>query len=148
MKIGELLDAAKRARGTFGQLADDMGCHQNRFAEWRKGTRKPDAGEIMKLAEIAGLPGFETLASIEAELDVKHAATWRAALGKLTAAGVAASVLMGSALTFPGEANAAQNTAQGSGRLYIMSTIRRRIKRLLVQFSSIWNCGKFATLSA
>lgn len=120
MKIGELLDAAKRARGTFGALAEDMGCHQNRFAEWRKGTRRPDAGEIVQLAEIAGLPALQTLASIEAELDEKHSAVWRAALGKLTAAGVAATV--GAVLVMtPQQADASPSQVNaGRSTLYIM----------------------------
>lgn len=107
MHIGELLDAAKRARGTFGALAEDLGCHQNRFGEWRKGTRKPDAGEIVQLAEIAGLPPLSTLAEIQAQLDEKHSAVWRSALGKLTAAGIAASMVMGVTL-IPDRANATQ----------------------------------------
>lgn len=148
LTLTEVITLAAQKAGSLGALAEEMERHQNRLSEWKKGTRRPDAGEIAFLAEKAGLPILTTLAEIEAQLDEKHSHVWRAALGKLTAAGVAASVLMGSALTFPDEANAAQNTAQGTGRLYIMSTIRRRIKRLLVQFSSIWNCGKFATLSA
>lgn len=148
MNLSELIEAAAHKAGSQADLAAEMQKQPARLSEWKKGKHRPDAGEIAYLAEKAGLPILTTLAEIEAQLDEKHSHVWRAALGKLTAAGVAASVLMGSALTFPDEANAAQNTAQGTGRLYIMSTIRRRIKRLLVQFSSIWNCGKFATLSA
>lgn len=125
MTIGELLDAAKRARGTFGALAEEMGCHQNRFGEWRKGTRRPDAGEIVQLAEIAGLPAFQTLAAIEAELDEKHSDVWRKALGKLTAAGVAASV--GAVVVMsPQNANASPSQVNdGRVTMCIMSTRRK-----------------------
>ncbi len=98
MTISELLDAAKRNAGTFGTLADALGCHQNRFSEWRKGTRKPDASEIAFLAAQAGLPVLQTVADIEAQINSKYAHVWREALGKLTAAGVTAGLVLVPAL--------------------------------------------------
>ena len=130
MKIGELLDAAKRARGTFGALADEMGCHQNRFAEWRKGTRRPDAGEIIQLAEIAGMPAFQTLAQIESELDEKHSAAWRKALGKLTAAGLAATVAAVIVMS-PQNANASPSQVSALAPDCILCQLRRRLSEWL-----------------
>ncbi|CAB3671616.1 helix-turn-helix transcriptional regulator [Trinickia soli] len=95
MTIGELLDAAKRKLGSLGAVARQFGFEQSRLSAWRSGTRKPDAGEIMMLAEMAGLPPFETLAKIEQELDEKHQSVWARALGNLRAAGVAATVILG-----------------------------------------------------
>lgn len=96
MEIAELLDAAKRKKKTLGAVADGLGVHQNRLSEWRKGTYKPDATTIALLAEMAELPIFETVAQVEATLDQsKAAAVWERALGKLRAAGVAATVILG-----------------------------------------------------
>ncbi|MBY4692617.1 helix-turn-helix transcriptional regulator [Burkholderia latens] len=110
MDIAELLDAAKRKKKTLGAVADGLGVHQNRLSEWRKGTYKPDATTIAQLAEMAELPIFETVAQIEASLDQSKAAgVWERALGKLRAAGVAATVTLGLAIysTTPNEADAA-----------------------------------------
>ncbi|MFL9872958.1 transcriptional regulator [Paraburkholderia megapolitana] len=94
MTISELLDAAKRKQGSLGVVADRFEFHQSRLSEWRSGKRKPNAGEILILAELAGLPPLETLAQIEQELDEKNASVWARALGNLRAAGVAATVIL------------------------------------------------------
>jgi transcriptional regulator with XRE-family HTH domain len=109
MTIGELLDAAKRKQGTLGAIAQHFGVEQSRLSAWRSGKLKPSAGQIMLLAELAGMPPFETLAKVEQELDAKNASVWARALGNLRAAGVAATVTLGLAIysTTPKEANAA-----------------------------------------
>ncbi|MFA8393769.1 helix-turn-helix domain-containing protein [Burkholderia ubonensis] len=109
MTISELLDAAKRKQGSLGAVAARFDFHQSRLSEWRSGKRKPDASEILILAELAELPPFETLAEIEQELDAKHASVWARALGNLRAAGVAASVTLalGTSLTTSNDAKAA-----------------------------------------
>jgi len=94
MTIGELLDAAKRKQGSLGAVADRLGFHQSRLSEWRAGKRKPNASEILILAELAEVPPLETLAKIEQELDAKNASVWARALGNLRAAGVAATVIL------------------------------------------------------
>lgn len=94
MTIGELLDAAKRKHGSLGAVAEQMGIEQSRLSKWRSGDRKPDAGEILLLAELAGLPPLETLAEVEQGIDSKHAPAWARALGNLRAAGVTASVTL------------------------------------------------------
>lgn len=146
MTISELLDAAKRKQGSLGAIAQQFGFAQSRLSAWRSGARKPDAGEIMMLAEMAGLPPFETLAKIEQELDQKHQSVWARALGNLRAAGVAATVILGlsiysmtprnasAAVTnfvtpSPAEARPALN--KGSMSVGIMSTPRRAIRRKL-----------------
>ncbi|HWP19267.1 MAG TPA: transcriptional regulator [Burkholderiaceae bacterium] len=93
MDLRELIDKAVEAKGSRRNVAE--GLHQNpqRLTDWKAGTRKPDAHEIAYLAECAGLPVLETVAEIESQLDARYASIWRRALGKLKAAGVAASVL-------------------------------------------------------
>ncbi|MBN3796295.1 MULTISPECIES: helix-turn-helix transcriptional regulator [Burkholderia] len=109
MTISELLDAAKRKQGSLGAVAARFDFHQSRLSEWRSGKRKPDASEILILAELAELPPLETLAEIEQELDSKHSAVWARALGNLRAAGLAASVTLalGTVLTTSSNAKAA-----------------------------------------
>ncbi|QTO42801.1 transcriptional regulator [Burkholderia latens] len=110
MKIGELLDAAKRKQGSLGSVAKQMDIEQSRLSKWRAGLLKPDAAQVMLLAEMADLPPFETLAQIEQELDAKNASVWARALGNLRAAGVAATVILGLSIysTTPKEASAAE----------------------------------------
>ena len=95
MDIAELLDAAKRKQGSNAAVADKLGYHYTKLSHWRSGRYKPDATEIMLLAELAGLPPFETLAEIECQLDSDRASVWQRALGNLRAAGIAAGVVIG-----------------------------------------------------
>lgn len=109
MDLPELLDAAKRRKGSLKDIAADLGMHPNRLSDWRAGRLKPSASEIAYLAECAGLPVLETVADIESQLDSQHAGIWKRALGNLRAAGVAATVTLGLAIysTTPNEADAA-----------------------------------------
>lgn len=95
MTIAELLDAAKRAQGSLSAVAEKLGVAPSKLSEWRKGKYKPDATHIVQLAELAGLPVFETLAAIETMLEADRASVWIRALGNLRAAGVAATVVLG-----------------------------------------------------
>ncbi|MHB1702054.1 MAG: helix-turn-helix domain-containing protein [Acidobacteriaceae bacterium] len=96
MDLRELIEKAAERAGTSAALAGELGMHQNRLAEWKKGKRRPDANEIAFLAKTAGLPILETVAEIEAQLDNRFTAVWREALGKLKAAGVAAVLVLAS----------------------------------------------------
>ncbi len=95
MDIAELLDAAKRKQGSNAAVAEKLGYHYTKLSHWRSGRYKPDATEIMLLAEMAGLPAFETLAEIESQINSERASVWQRALGNLRAAGVAATVVLG-----------------------------------------------------
>lgn len=87
MDMAELLDAAKRKKGTLGAVADGLGVHQTRLSEWRKGMYKPNATTVALLAEMAELPIFKTVAEVEASLeDGEHAKVWHRALTSLTGA--------------------------------------------------------------
>nr|DAU36234.1 MAG TPA: helix-turn-helix protein [Inoviridae sp.] len=111
--LTELISKAGDEAGSLKQLAALMGKNQNRISEWRTGKAKPDAHEIAFMAELAKLPVLQTVAEIESQLDSRYAEVWRAALGKLTAAGVAASVI--AALTLaPDEVNSRELHAVGS----------------------------------
>ncbi|MBF3936069.1 helix-turn-helix domain-containing protein [Burkholderia pseudomallei] len=95
MNISSLIELAKDAAGSYGELAERIGRPASRISDWKAGRRKPDAADIMLLAEVAGRPVFETLAEIEMELDTERSSVWQRALGNLRAAGVAATVVLG-----------------------------------------------------
>lgn len=134
MDVGELIDAAKRGKGTLGAVAEGLGIHQNRLSEWRKGSRKPDAHEIAYLATCAGLPVLETVAEIEAQLDSRYAPIWQSALGKLRAAGVAATVtltLLISSMMSPADVQAAQGSQLENVRFRQLLQLARRLFMML-----------------
>ena len=83
MNIDELIDAAKRNKGSMSAVAEGLNMNQTRLSDWRAGRRKPDANEIAYLADSAGLPVFETVGMIQMQLDNRFAPIWQAALKKL-----------------------------------------------------------------
>ena len=83
MQINELLDAAKRKKGSLKEIAEGIDISQARLSDWRAGRRKPDANEIAYLADCAGLPVFETVGMIQMQLDNRFTSIWQAALNKL-----------------------------------------------------------------
>ena|SRR3990167_1240054 len=111
MTLNELIDAAAEVTGGKGPLAKEMGKAPARVSEWVSGKYKPDASEIAFMAKLAGLPVLQTVADIEQQLDSRYAEVWRSALGKLTAAGIAATVAMVITLT-PDAANAEPSPSQ------------------------------------
>lgn len=121
LTVETLIANAAAAAGSLKALASEMDRHQNRLTEWKKGERKPDAHEIAFLARKAGLPVLETVAEIEAQLDSRYSEIWREALGKLKAAGIAASVAVITAIN-PAPADAAPQPADKNTDtcLYIM----------------------------
>lgn len=118
MNIQELIDLAATSSGqTQAQLASELTISPARISEWKSGKRTPDASEIAFFAEKAGLPVFETVAQLEAQLNARLAPTWLRALGKLREAGVAASVMTAlviSSMMMPRDAAAAN--IGGNGR--------------------------------
>jgi len=126
MTLNDLIDMAATAAGGKGPLAREMNKHPARISEWTSGKHKPDASEIAFMAKRAGLPVLRTVADIEQQLDSRYAEVWRSALGKLTAAGIAATVALVMTLT-PDAANAEPSPSQAkTGSLYIMFTRLRR----------------------
>lgn len=83
MNIDELIDAAKRKKGSMNAVAEGLNMNQTRLSDWRAGRRKPDANEIAYLADSAGLPVFETVGMIQMQLDNRFTSIWQTALKKL-----------------------------------------------------------------
>lgn len=126
MDLNDLITLAADQTGSLKELAAEMGKHQNRLSEWKRGAAKPDASEVAFLAERAGVPVLQTVAEIEQQLDSKYASIWREALGKLTAAGVAATV--GTVMVMnPQNANASPSQAERSPlhSVYYVNRVRR-----------------------
>lgn len=125
MTLNDLIERAANNAGSLKQLAAEMGKHQNRLTEWKKGTHKPDADEIAFLARKASLPVIETVAEIQMSLDSRYAEIWREALGKLKAAGIAASVAA-IAMINPVPADAMPRPATSAGTQSVYYVNRRR----------------------
>ena len=87
MDIAELIERAKKAAGSQLAVGEKIGRPHSRISEWKAGRRKPDAADIMLLAEVAGLPPLETLAEIESQLDAERSSVWQRALSSLRTAG-------------------------------------------------------------
>lgn len=93
MDISKVLDDAKAALNvdTDYKLAKRLEISNGYIAQWRKGTRIPDAYACARLAEILGIDPFELLAQVEAATEKNEARRtyWRAVAAKMAAGTVA-----------------------------------------------------------
>lgn len=126
MTLSELIDAAVEKMGSRRAVAEGLQMNPNRLTDWKAGTRKPDAHEIAYLAKVAGLPVLATVAEIESQLDERYASVWKEALGKLTAAGVAASILACAFGLSPTPANATGTQSKVCGSVYYVNRRKSR----------------------
>jgi transcriptional regulator with XRE-family HTH domain len=83
MNIVELIDAAKKRKGSMHAVAAGIKMDQTRLSDWKAGRRKPDANEVLYLADVAGLPVLETLADVAGQLDPRYAEIWKRAVSEL-----------------------------------------------------------------
>lgn len=128
MTLSELITKAAEKCGSHKALATELGVNQSRFSEWKKGMHRPDVSVIAFLARKAELPVLETVADIEAQIDERYSFIWAEALGKLKAAGVAATVAV-MVMSAPDRANAAPSQSQSYGAVCILCQLMRRFFR-------------------
>ena len=97
MKINELLDAVKNAKGisTDYALAKTLGLQRARICDYYKGTRAPDEFACLKIADALGMPLDSVIATVkaESEKDETRREAWENYMKRL--GGVAASFLVG-----------------------------------------------------
>lgn len=126
MTLSDLIEKAVEAKGTRAAVAEGLGMDKQRLTDWKAGRRTPDANEIAYLAKCAGLPVLQTVGEIESQLNSKYASIWREALGKLTAAGVAATV--GAVMVMsPQNANASPSQVMPSVNHCVLCKLARRV---------------------
>lgn len=82
MDIKTLIDQAKQQKGSINAVAEEMGINPCRLSDWKAGRRKPEAGEVAVLADMARLQVLETVAEIETQLRPAYARVWRKAVSQ------------------------------------------------------------------
>lgn len=99
MDISKVLDDAKAAVNvdTDYKLAKRLEISNGYIAQWRKGTRIPDAYACARLAEILGMDPFELLAQVEAATEKNEARRtyWKRVAEKMAAGTVAGFFIVG-----------------------------------------------------
>ena len=95
MKIAEMLDAAKHAKGveTDYALAKSLGLPKQRVSDYYKGKTAPDEFACMQIAIAIGKPLDEVIAAVkvETEKDEKRREAWENYMKRL--GGMAASFM-------------------------------------------------------
>jgi DNA-binding CsgD family transcriptional regulator len=82
MTMAELIALATvRSGKSKGEIARELGYqHQTKISRLANGEVRPNASEIVYLAEIANLPPLETLAEFESAANPHLAQAWKQAL--------------------------------------------------------------------
>lgn len=132
--IAQLLDAAKRARnlGTDMALAEALGVTRAAVSHWRSATHLPDAVQVAKIADLAGVPLARAIGIVGGLR--AHSTAEKAVWRRLASA--AALMLGFAAASYTGSAQAPPSTGPGmDGPLRIMS---RWFRRSVNYLQSIW----------
>lgn len=97
MKIKELLDAVKNAKGisTDGELARCLEISKQAVSDYYNNKRAPDDFACLRISEITGLPLNNVIATVKAasEKDEKRREAWENYMKRL--GGLAASITFG-----------------------------------------------------
>ena len=75
MDVRELVEAAEQAVGRR-TLAAELKMNPNRLSDWKAGSRRPDATEVLYLAARAGLEPEATLAEVMDSIDPRFNGLW------------------------------------------------------------------------
>ena len=75
--LKDLVEQAGNTIGSYKELAERLNTYPFIISEWKAGRRKPTPYNICYMAEIVGLNPLETLAEIQAELDIENASYWK-----------------------------------------------------------------------
>ncbi len=76
LTLKRLIDLARLNKGTYKEIAKELGISQGKVSNWIRKEYQPSPIEIMKLADIAGLEPSTTLFDIMKELDTENAELW------------------------------------------------------------------------
>ncbi|MBS0370805.1 MAG: hypothetical protein JSS57_16595 [Proteobacteria bacterium] len=128
MDISKVLDDAKQALkvDTDYKLAKHLEISNGYIAQWRKGTRIPDAYACARLAEILKMDPFELLVQVEAatEKNEGRRAYWKKVAERMAGASLAAFFVLAA---LPETSKAEQNTVKDQEL-----TVFRSMKHALV----------------
>ena len=75
--LKELIESGKERLGTYEKLAWALEVSPTLISDWKGKRKKPNAIQIMQMAEIVGFDKYQTLCLVMEEIDIKNAELWR-----------------------------------------------------------------------
>ena len=75
--LKQLIESARNSFESYDEMAQVLDTNKHIISDWKAGRRKPTPYNICYMAEIVGLNPLETLAEIQAELDIENASYWK-----------------------------------------------------------------------
>ncbi len=75
--LKELIERGKDEFGSYEKLGDKLGVSVQLVSDWKYKRKKPNAVQIMQMADLFGFDQFQTLCLVMQEIDMKNAELWR-----------------------------------------------------------------------
>ncbi len=75
--LKELIESGKERLGTYEKLAWALEVSPTLISDWKGKRKKPNAIQIMQMAEIVGFDKYQTLCLVMEEVDTKNAELWK-----------------------------------------------------------------------
>ncbi len=75
--LKEMIEAGKDKYGTYERLGEQLDVSAQLVSDWKYKRKKPNAVQIMQMADLLGFDKYQTLCLVMEEIDIKNAELWR-----------------------------------------------------------------------
>ena len=75
--LNDLIERCKIHLGSYEKLSWKLEVAPSVISDWKGKRKKPNAIQIMQMAEIVGFDKYQTLCLVMEEIDIKNAELWR-----------------------------------------------------------------------
>ena len=75
--LNDLIEMCKERLGSYEKLSWKLEIAPTVISDWKAKRRKPNAFQVMQMAEIVGFDQYQTLCLVMEEVDTKNAEQWK-----------------------------------------------------------------------
>ncbi len=75
--LKDILELNKVRFGSYEKLAWELGVTPSNVSDWKAGRKKPNAVQVMQMADFIGYDKYHVLCLVMEEIDTKNAELWK-----------------------------------------------------------------------
>ncbi len=74
--LKEIIEKGKERFGTYERLGEQLDVSAQLVSDWKHKRKKPNAVQVMQMADLVGFDKYQTLCLVMEEIDTKNAELW------------------------------------------------------------------------
>ena len=75
--LKDIIELNKVRFGSYEKLAWELGVTPSNVSDWKAGRKKPNAVQVMQMADFIGYDKYHVLCLVMEEIDKKNAELWK-----------------------------------------------------------------------